>query len=80
MDRSPEEEKDQDQDSEFLTVPQAAEKMNIAESYVYKLIHEKEIPFFRIGRKYILRREDVNLFLAKHYQVPKGWSSAKANP
>ena len=75
MDQAPDEYKDQDQAPELMTVPQAAEKMNIAESFLYKLIQEKEIPFFRIGRKYILRREDIDLFLVKHYQVPKDWSS-----
>jgi excisionase family DNA binding protein len=75
MDQTLDEYKDQDQALELMTVPQAAEKMKIAESFLYKLIQEKEIPYFRIGRKYILRREDIDLFLAKHYQVPKGWSS-----
>jgi excisionase family DNA binding protein len=73
MDQTPSGAIDMEQNPEFVTVPQAANILHLASSFVYQLIQRKEIPFFRVGRKIWLRKEDVEKFLKKHYQVPKNW-------
>ncbi len=61
------------QDEDLLDADEAAARMHISVSLLYKLCRHKEIPHMKIGKKYILKKEDVDLFISKHYQVPKYW-------
>jgi excisionase family DNA binding protein len=50
-------------ESKFLSLRQAAEEFPISRRTLWGLIHEGKFPAFRLGRKLILRREDVERFL-----------------
>ena len=54
-------------DDEFMTLHEVALRMRCNERTVLKYL-----PTIQIGRKHILRREDVEEFLRKRYEEGKG--------
>ena len=50
-----------------MSVGQAAEYLNITEHFVRRLIHERRIPFVKVGRLVRLSRTDIDAYLARHF-------------
>jgi excisionase family DNA binding protein len=49
----------------FLTVPQIAKDLSISEDLVRIWIRKKELPAYRVGKEYRIKREDYEEFLKK---------------
>ncbi|MGX5836937.1 helix-turn-helix domain-containing protein [Aeromonas piscicola] len=50
---------------EFMNVDECAVYLNVSRSYIYKLTHRKEIPFYKPNRRIYFKREDVDCWLQK---------------
>jgi excisionase family DNA binding protein len=46
-------------DSEFLTVVEVAEYLRLPQSTVYKLVQDKRLPGFKVGKHWRFRRESI---------------------
>lgn len=51
-------------DGRPLTVAQAADRMNVSERFIRRLIEERRIAFHRVGRHVRLRPVDLDAFFA----------------
>lgn len=51
--------KEEPRESEFLTILQAAELLNLAKPTIYGLTHKGEIPFIKKGKKLYFRKSDL---------------------
>ena len=52
--------------SEFLTVKEASQLLNVKESLLRKLIFYKEIPYYKLGARLIrLRKEELMAWAEK---------------
>ena len=49
--------------SELLTVGQAADYLNINEAFVRRLVHERRLPFLKVGRLVRLRQSALDEWL-----------------
>ncbi len=49
----------------FLTVPQIAKDLHISEDLVRIWIRNKQLPAYRVGKEYRIKREDYEEFLKK---------------
>lgn len=57
---------------EMVTLPEAAKLMDVAESYVRKLVREKRVTGLKFGRNYLVSRQSACLFQKKPgYGRPK---------
>jgi excisionase family DNA binding protein len=57
---------------EMVTLPDAAKIMDVAESYVRKLVREKRVVGLKFGRNYLVSRQSASLFKKKPgYGRPK---------
>ena len=50
---------------EFYTVEEIAEKLRVKDFTVREWIHRKELPAYRVGREYRIKKEDYEKFLKK---------------
>ncbi|WP_221565750.1 helix-turn-helix domain-containing protein [Alkalihalobacillus sp. TS-13] len=50
---------------EIMTVSQVAEYLQISEMTTYKLVQEKKIPGFKIGRHWRVKKEDLTIYIEK---------------
>lgn len=48
-----------------MNVDECAAYLNVSRSYLYKLTHRKEIPFYKPNRRIYFKREDVDCWLQK---------------
>ncbi len=48
----------------LLSVPNAAALIGVSGRYLWDLVRAGEIPNVRLGRRVLLRREDINTFIA----------------
>ncbi|MGP4080461.1 helix-turn-helix domain-containing protein [Pseudalkalibacillus sp. R45] len=55
----------EDKYPEIMTVSQVAEYLQISEVTTYKLVQEKKIPGFKIGRHWRVKKEDLSIFIEK---------------
>ncbi|MCF6411655.1 MULTISPECIES: helix-turn-helix domain-containing protein [Pseudalkalibacillus] len=55
----------EDKYPEIMTVSQVAEYLQISEMTTYKLVQEKKIPGFKIGRHWRVKKEDLSIFIEK---------------
>ena len=46
-----------------LTLPEAATYLNVAERYMRRLVTERRIPYFKVGRLLRFSTEDLDAFL-----------------
>lgn len=53
----------------LCTVPDAAKILNVSKRRVRQLINEKRLPAEKMGRQWIMRREDVVAFAAQPRNV-----------
>jgi excisionase family DNA binding protein len=57
-------------DSELLSIPQACQYLGMGKSWVYRRIHNQEIPSVRLGRTIKIKRSDLEQYLEDHRQHP----------
>lgn len=50
-------------DTEFLTVEEVAEYLRLPLSTVYKLVQDKRLPGFKVGKHWRFRRETFELWI-----------------
>ena len=55
-------------DFELLSIPQACQYLGMGKSWVYRRIHNQEIPSVRLGRIIKIRRSDLEQYLEDHRQ------------
>jgi excisionase family DNA binding protein len=53
-------------DSQLLSIPQACQFLGMGKSWVYRRIHNQEIPSVRLGRTIKIRRSDLEQYLEAH--------------
>jgi len=53
----------------LLTIPQAAEYINATTHWtVRQLIYKGELSFVKVGKRFNIRREDLDSWIARHVQ------------
>jgi len=57
-------------DFELLSIPQVCQRLDMGKSWVYRRIHEGEIPSVKLGRTIKVRRPDLENYLEKHRYRP----------
>jgi len=57
-------------DSELLSVPQTCQYLGMGKSWVYRRIHNQEIPSVRLGRTIKIKRSDLEQYLEDHRHHP----------
>jgi excisionase family DNA binding protein len=53
-------------DLELLSIPQVCQRLGMGKSWVYRRIHNQEIPSVRLGRIIKIRRSDLEQYLEEH--------------
>ena len=51
-------------ESEFLTAEEVAEYLRLPLSTIYKLVQEKRLPGFKVGKHWRFRRETIHHWIA----------------
>ncbi|QTL47327.1 helix-turn-helix domain-containing protein [Priestia aryabhattai] len=46
-----------------LTVKETAQYIGVSKDLIYKMVRTKEIPFIRIGRRVLFRKESIDQWL-----------------
>jgi excisionase family DNA binding protein len=57
-------------DSELLSIPQACLYLGMGKSWVYRRIHNQELPSVRLGRTIKIKRSDLEQYLEDHRYSP----------
>jgi excisionase family DNA binding protein len=57
-------------DLELLAIPQVCQRLAMGKSWVYRRIHEGEIPSVRLGRTIKVRLADLETYLEEHRYRP----------
>jgi excisionase family DNA binding protein len=57
-------------DLELLSIAQVCQRLAMGKSWVYRRIHEGEIPSVRLGRTIKVRRADLENFVDEHRYRP----------
>jgi excisionase family DNA binding protein len=57
-------------ESELLSIPQVCKYLGMGKSWVYRRIHDGEIPSMRLGRTIEIKRSDLEQYLEDHRQLP----------
>jgi excisionase family DNA binding protein len=57
--------------TELLDVHQAAERLNVSERFIRRIVAERRIAVYRIGRHVRLREHDIEAFIAAARQEPR---------
>src|SRR5215212_3602624 len=55
---------------ELLSIPQVCQHLGMGKSWVYRRIHNQEIPSVRLGRTIKIRRSDLEQYLEEHRLRP----------
>ena len=50
----------------ILTIKQCQEILQVGKNLMLYLIHNEEIPAFRVGKQWRIRREDLERFMEEH--------------
>ena len=59
-------------DFELLSIPQVCQQLGMGKSWVYRRIHNQEIPSVRFGRIIKIKRSDLDQYLEEHRNRPAG--------
>ena len=59
-------------DFELLSIPQVCQQLGMGKSWVYRRIHNQEIPSVRLGRIIKIKRSDLDQYLEEHRNRPAG--------
>jgi excisionase family DNA binding protein len=57
-------------DLELLSIAQVCQRLDMGKSWVYRRIHEGEIPSVKLGRTIKIRRADLENYLEEHRYRP----------
>jgi excisionase family DNA binding protein len=57
-------------DLELLSIAQVCQRLDMGKSWVYRRIHEGQIPSVRLGRTIKIRRADLENYLEEHRYRP----------
>ena len=57
-------------DLELLSIAQVCQRLDMGKSWVYRRIHEGEIPSVRLGRTIKIRRAELEEYLEEHRYRP----------
>ena len=57
-------------DLELLSILQVCQRLGMGKSWVYRRIHNQEIPSVRLGRTIKIRRSDLEQYLEEHRSRP----------
>ena len=57
-------------DLELLSIAQVCQRLDMGKSWVYRRIHDGEIPSVRLGRTIKIRRADLENYLEEHRYRP----------
>lgn len=56
---------------DFLTIKQASEFTHIPVATLYDYTHKKRIPYNKVGKKLLFKREELIEWIANHRTTPK---------
>jgi excisionase family DNA binding protein len=59
-------ERTESRDFELLSIPEVCQRLGMGKSWVYRRIHNQEIPSLRLGRIIKIRRSDLEQYLEEH--------------
>src|ERR687898_540256 len=59
-------------DFELLSIPEVCQRLGMGKSWVYRRIHNQEIPSVRLGRTIKIKRSDLEQYLEEHRNRPAG--------
>lgn len=66
---------------ELLTLHEATETLRLGESMIYKIIGKGDLPVVRIGRRVLVRRQDLEAFIEARLEgAPVGAASGDQPP
>jgi excisionase family DNA binding protein len=51
---------------DFTSIPELASEWGVSAAHIHNLIGRRELPAFRIGKRYIIRRSDAKSFLERN--------------
>jgi excisionase family DNA binding protein len=57
-------------DFELLSIPEVCQQLGMGKSWVYRRIHEGEIPSVKLGRTIKVRRSELEHYLEEHRLQP----------
>ena len=57
-------------ESELLSIPQVCQYLGMGKSWVYRRIHNQELPSVRLGRTIKIKRSDLAQYLEDHRNHP----------
>ena len=60
------------EDFELLSISQVCQYLGMGKSWVYRRIHDQEIPSVRLGRTIKIKRSDLDHYLEEHRSRPAG--------
>jgi excisionase family DNA binding protein len=60
----------QSADFELLSIPEVCQRLGMGKSWVYRRIHEGEIPSVKLGRTIKVRRSELENYLNEHRYRP----------
>ena len=49
----------------YINVKAVAQYLSVAKSFIYKLVSEKRIPYYRVGCRYLFKISEIDEFLRK---------------
>lgn len=70
---------DSSSDNVYMTIDETAKLLNLAKSSVYGLVHQKKIPFHKVGKKLYFSKEAILQWIAKGKQNTKSDIELKAD-
>ena len=53
---------------DYVDVKTVAKHLGVAESFIYKLVTEKKLPFYRPGSKILFKLSEVDVSMQKEYR------------
>lgn len=66
-------------DETFMTIEETAQLINLAKSSVYGLVHQKKIPFNKVGKKLYFSKPEILQWINSGKQNTKSDIEAKAD-
>jgi len=56
---------------EFLSIKEVAQRLNLHEMTIYRLIKSKDLPAFKVGGQWRIRRQILDDWLTSHANTPQ---------
>jgi len=56
---------------EFLSIKEVAQRLNLHEMTIYRLIKSKDLPAFKVGGQWRIRRQILDSWLTSHANTPQ---------